>query len=158
SIPGSNSEAFKGISIFLGVVFSLGATGVVGNIIAGYSMIYRRTFKVGDRVKIGDVMGDVTEMGLQVTHLRTPKNEEVIVPNSQILDKEVVTYSVFARQGQLILHATVGINYAIPWRQVEAMLLLAAERTEGLLPNPAPFVLERGLGDFAVTYEINAYC
>jgi small-conductance mechanosensitive channel len=158
SIPGSNTEAFRGISIFLGVVFSLGASGVVGNVIAGYSMIYRRTFKVGDRVKIGDMVGDVIEMRLQVTHLRSPKNEEVIVPNSQILDKEVVNYSHFAREGQLILHATVGIGYETPWRQVEAMLLLAAERTEGLLREPPPFVLERGLGDFAVTYEINAYC
>jgi small-conductance mechanosensitive channel len=158
SIPGSNTEAFRGISIFLGVVFSLGASGVIGNIIAGYSMIYRRTFKVGDRVKIGDVVGDVTEMRLQVTHLRSPKNEEVIVPNSQILDKEVVNYSIFARDGQLILHATVGIGYETPWRQVEALLLLAAGRTEGLRREPPPFVLERGLGDFAVTYEVNAYC
>jgi small-conductance mechanosensitive channel len=158
SIPGSNTEAFRGISIFLGVVFSLGASGVVGNIIAGYSMIYRRTFKIGDRVRIGDVVGDVTEMRLQVTHLRTPKNEEVIVPNSEILDKEVVDYSVYAREGRLILHATVGIGYETPWRQVEAMLILAAERTEGLLSDPPPFVLEKGLGDFAVTYEINAYC
>jgi small-conductance mechanosensitive channel len=158
SIPGSSSEAFRGISIFLGVVFSLGASGVVGNIIAGYSMIYRRTFKVGDRVKIGDVVGDVTEMRLQVTHVRTPKNEEVIVPNSKILNEEVVNYSVYAREGQLVLHATVGIGYETPWRQVEAMLLLAAERTEGLLREPPPFVLEKALGDFAVTYEINAYC
>jgi small-conductance mechanosensitive channel len=158
AIPGSNSEAFRGISIFLGVVFSLGASGVVGNIIAGYSMIYRRTFKIGDRVKIGEVVGDVTEMRLQVTHLRTPKNEEVIVPNSQILVSEVVNYSVYAREDQLILHATVGINYETPWRQVEAMLILAAERTEGLLREPPPFVLEKALGDFAVLYEINAYC
>jgi small-conductance mechanosensitive channel len=158
SIPGSNSEAFRGISIFLGVVFSLGASGVVGNIIAGYSMIYRRTFKVGDRVKIGDVVGDVTEMRLQVTHLRSPKNEEIVVPNSQILDKEVVNYSVYAREGKLILYATVGIGYETPWRQVEAMLIQAAERTEGILREPSPFVLEKALGDFAVTYEINAYC
>ena len=157
-IPGSNSEAFRGISIFLGVVFSLGASGVVGNVIAGYSMIYRRTFRIGDRVKIRDVVGDVTEMRLQVTHLRTTKNEEVIVPNSQILDGEVVNYSSYAREGKLILHATVGINYAVPWRQVEAMLVLAAGRTEGLLREPAPFVNQKALGDFAVTYEINVYC
>ena len=157
-IPGSNSEAFRGISILLGVVFSLGASGVVGNIIAGYSMIYRRTFRIGDRVKIGAVVGDVTEMRLQVTHLRTTKNEEVIVPNSQILEGEVVNYSSYAREGKLILHATVGINYAVPWRQVEAMLVLAAERTEGLLREPPPFVNQKALGDFAVTYEINVYC
>ena len=157
-IPGSNSEAFRGVSIFLGVVFSLGASGVVGNVIAGYSMIYRRTFRIGDRVKIGDVVGDVTEMRLQVTHLRTTKNEEVIVPNSKILEGEVVNYSSYAREGKLILHATVGINYAVPWRQIEAMLVLAAERTEGLLREPPPFVNQKALGDFAVTYEINVYC
>jgi small-conductance mechanosensitive channel len=121
-------------------------------------MIYRRTFKIGDRVKIGDVIGDVTEMRLQVTHLRSPKNEEVIVPNSQILGGEVVNYSSYAREGKLILHATVGIGYEVSWRQVEAMLLLAAERTEGLLRDPRPFVHEKALGDFAVTYEINAFC
>src|SRR5262245_16375918 len=158
AIPGSNTEAFRGISIFLGLVFSLGASGLIGNVIAGYSMIYRRTFKIGDRVKIGGMVGDVTEMRLQVTHLRSPKNEEVVVPNSQILGTEVVNYSSYARQGQLILYATVGIGYEVPWRQVEAMLLLAAERTEGLLRDPAPFVLQKALGDFAITYEINAYC
>jgi small-conductance mechanosensitive channel len=157
-IPGSNSEAFRGISIFLGVVFSLGASGVIGNVVAGYSMIYRRTFRIGDRVKIGDVVGDVTEMRLQVTHLRTTKNEEVIVPNSEILEGAVVNYSSYAREGKLILHATVNINYAVPWRQVEAMLVLAAERSEGLLREPPPFVNQKTLGDFAVTYEINVYC
>jgi small-conductance mechanosensitive channel len=157
SIPGSSSEAFRGISIFLGVVFSLGASGVIGNVIAGYSMIYRRTFKVGDRVKIGAVVGDVTEMRLQVTHLRSPKNEEVVVPNSQILGSEVVNYSSYARQGQLILHATVGIGYEVPWRQVEAMLLLAAGRTEGLLREPPPFVHQKALGDFAIATTPRAW-
>ena len=93
-----------------------------------------------------------------VTHLRTPKNEEVIVPNSAILNQEVLNYSAMARKEGLILHTTVGIGYETPWRQVEAMLIEAAERTPGLLKEPAPFVLQRGLGDFCVTYEINAYC
>jgi small-conductance mechanosensitive channel len=93
-----------------------------------------------------------------VTHLRTPKNEEVIVPNSTILNSEVVNYSTLARQGGLILHTTVGIGYETPWRQVEAMLLMAADRTPGLLKDPVPFVLQKALGDFAVTYEINVYC
>jgi small-conductance mechanosensitive channel len=157
-IPGSESEAFKGISIFVGIVFSLGSSSVVSNILAGYSLIYRRTFKVGDRVKIDDVLGDVVEMRLQVTHLRSPKNEEVIVPNSQILNSKVVNYTSFARQHGLILHTTVGIGYEVPWRQVESMLLLAAERTPGLLPAPKPFVRQLALGDFAVTYELNAHC
>jgi small-conductance mechanosensitive channel len=157
-IPGSESEAFKGISIFMGVLFSLGASSAVSNMIAGYLITYRRAFKLGDRVKIGDTLGDVTEMRLQVTHLRTVKNEEVIVPNSNILNNEVVNYSSLARKQGLILHTTVAINYSTPWRQVEAMLLAAAERTRGLLKQPAPFVLQKALGDFAVTYEINVYC
>ncbi|SEM10911.1 Mechanosensitive ion channel [Syntrophus gentianae] len=154
-IPGSGSAAFKGISIFFGVVFSLGSTSLVSNIIAGYMMIYRRAFKIGDRVKIGDVLGDVTMMRLQVTHLRTLKNEEVSIPNSKILSGHVVNYSSLAREKGLILHTTVGIGYETPWRQVEAMLLLAAERTAGLLRDPSPFVLQKELGDFAIVYELN---
>jgi small-conductance mechanosensitive channel len=157
-IPGSESAAFKGVSIFFGLLFSLGASSVVANMMAGYSLIYRRTFKVGDRVKINDMVGDVTMMGLQVTHLRTVKNEDVIVPNSVVLANEVVNYSSYAAGDGLILHTTVGIGYEVPWRQVEAMLLLAARRTPGLRPSPPPFVLQLSLGDFAVTYEINAYC
>jgi len=156
-IPGSDSEAFKGISIFAGVVFSLGATSAIANMIAGYALIYRRAFKLGERVKIGATIGDVTEMRLQVTHLKTIKNEEVIVPNSIVLNNEVVNYSSLARRGGLILHTTVGIGYETPWRQVEAMLLLAAERTPGIMEEPRPFVQQQALGDFAVTYEINVY-
>ena len=157
-IPGSQSEAFKGISLFFGLVFSLGASSVVANILAGYSLIYRRTFKVGDRVKINDVVGDVASMRLQVTHLRTVKNEDVIVPNSVILTSQVVNYTSYAATDGLILHTTVGIGYEVPWRQVEAMLLMAAGRTPGLRPTPAPFVRQRSLGDFAVSYELNVYC
>jgi small-conductance mechanosensitive channel len=157
-IPGSESEAFKGLSIFIGVLFSLGASSAVSNMIAGYLITYRRAFKLGDRVKIGDTVGDVMEMRLQVTHLKTVKNEEVIVPNSSILNNEVVNYSSLARKQGLILHTTVGIGYKTPWRQVEAMLLAAAERTRGLLTQPAPFVQQKTLGDFAITYELNAYC
>jgi small-conductance mechanosensitive channel len=157
-IPGSESAAFKGVSIFFGLLFSLGASSVVANMMAGYSLIYRRTFKVGDRVKINNMVGDVTMMGLQVTHLRTVKNEDVVVPNSVVLANEVVNYSSYADGDGLILHTTVGIGYEVPWRQVEAMLLLAARRTPGLRPSPPPFVLQLSLGDFAVTYEINAYC
>ncbi len=157
-IPGSGSDAFKGISLFLGVIFSLGSSSVISNVIAGYTMIYRRAFRVGDRVKIEDQVGDVTEARLLVTHLRTPKNEEVVIPNSLILNNSVVNYSTLAREGKLILHATVGIGYETPWRQVEAMLLQAASRSEGLLQEPKPFVLQKQLGDFAVTYEINVYC
>jgi small-conductance mechanosensitive channel len=146
------------VSIFIGVIFSLGSSSFIANLIAGYSMTYRRAFRVGDRIRVGDVTGDVTESGLMVTRLRTVKNEEVVVPNSAILNNHIVNYSAYARTGGLILHTTVGIGYETPWRQIEAMLLMAAERTPGLLKEPPPFVLQKGLGDFCITYEINAHC
>jgi small-conductance mechanosensitive channel len=157
-IPGSQSGAFKGISIFLGLIVSLGSTSVISNLIAGYSLIYRRAFTVGDRVMIDNHVGDVMESRLLVTHLRTPKNEEVIIPNSMILNSSVINYTTLAKEGKLILHTTVGIGYETPWRQVEAMLLQAAERTEGVVKEPMPFVLQKTLGDFCVIYEINVYC
>jgi small-conductance mechanosensitive channel len=158
-IPGSESDAFKGVSLFIGIVFSLGSSSAISNIIAGYMMTYRRAFKVGDRVKIGDAMGDVIEMRLQVTHLKTFKNEEVVIPNSQILAGDVVNYSSFVKTQGLILHTEIGIGYETPWRQVEAMLLESAGRCQ--MPSgepPRAFVLLKRLGDFAVTYEINVYC
>jgi small-conductance mechanosensitive channel len=157
-IPGAESPAFKGVSLFIGVLFSLGSSGAIANIVAGYMMTYRRAFKTGDRIRIGTAVGDVVETRLQVTHLRTVKNEEIVVPNSQILAGEVVNYSSLARERGLILHTLVGIGYATPWRQVEAMLLQAAARTPGVAREPGPFVLERELGAFAVTYELNVYC
>ncbi len=156
-IPGSESPAFKGVSLFLGVVFSLGSSSSISNIMAGYMVIFRRAFRVGDRVKIGEHVGNVVEMRLQVTHLRTIKNEEIIVPNSLIINTEVINYSSLARKGGLILHTTITIGYDTPWRQIHAMLLLAAERTPGLLKEPKPFVLQTALNDFYVSYELNAY-
>jgi small-conductance mechanosensitive channel len=157
-IPGSDSAAFKGVSLFLGVIFSLGSTSIIANVLAGYALTYRRAFRVGDRIKVGDAVGDVTEMRLQVTHLRSLKNEEIVLPNSQVINSQVLNYSTLAKKEGLILHTTVGIGYETPWRQVEALLRMAAERTEGLKREPAPFVLQRALGDFCVTYELNAYC
>jgi len=156
-IPGSDSDAFKGVSLFLGVLFSLGSSSVLSNVIAGYSMTYRRAFKVGDRVRIDNTFGDVVEMSVLVTHILTPKNERVVIPNSKILNNEVINYSAMARDKGLILHTTVGIGYETSWRQVEAMLLMAAERTSGLRPNSKAFVLQKSLGDFAVNYELNVY-
>jgi small-conductance mechanosensitive channel len=157
-IPGSQSDAFKGVSLFLGVVFSLGSSSAIANMIAGYMMTYRRAFRLGDRVQIGDTIGDVIEMRLQVTHLRTVKNEEVVIPYSQILNGEVRNYTSLSRERGLLLHTEVGIGYETPWRQVEAMLLAAAARTPGLGAAPEAFVLVKRLGDFAVVYELNAPC
>jgi small-conductance mechanosensitive channel len=156
-LPGSGSAAFQGLSIFAGLMLSLGASSAMASLIAGYTVTYRRAFRVGDRITVGEFTGEVTEVRLLVTHLRTAKNEEIVVPNSVVLQSHIVNYSKLAKSQGLILHTTVGIGYQIPWRQVEAMLLLAAERTEGVLQNPRPFVLEKSLGDFAVTYELNVY-
>ena len=156
-IPGSESSAFKGISIFLGVLFSLGSTSFIANIVAGYALTYRRVFKIGDRVKISEFIGDVVETRLQVTHLRTIKNEEIIVPNSMIVNSHVINYSSLAREKGLILHTTVTIGYDTPWRQVHALLLMGAEHTSGLLREPPPFILQKSLDDFYVTYELNVY-
>ncbi|HMN75847.1 MAG TPA: mechanosensitive ion channel [Burkholderiaceae bacterium] len=156
-IPGSHTEAFKGISILLGVLLSIGSSSAIANVVAGYMITYRRAFRIGDRVKIGDVMGDITHTRLQVTHLRTPKNEEVTIPNAQILGLHVVNYSALAKTKGLIVGIDVSIGYEVPWRQVEAMLLLAAARTQGARREPAPFVHQRRLGDFAIGYELNVY-
>ena len=156
-IPGSESPAFKGLSIFIGVLFSLGSTSAMANILAGYTITYRRIFRVGDRVKIGDFTGDVIDIRLQVIHLRTIKNEEIVVPSSMIVNSQVINYSSLAREQGLILHTTVTIGYDTPWRQVEALLLMAAERTKGLIREPAPFILQTSLDDFYVSYQLNVY-
>ncbi len=119
-------------------------------------MTYRAAFREGDRIKVGDVVGTVEEIKLMVTKVRTPKNEQVIIPNSNILNDNVTNYSHMARRGGVILHTVVGIGYDTPWRQVEALLLMATERTEGLLKDPPPFVLQKSLGDFA--RQLRAEC
>jgi small-conductance mechanosensitive channel len=156
-LPGSGSAAFQGLSIFAGLMLSLGASSAMASLIAGYTVTYRRAFRVGDRITVGDLTGEVSDVRLLVTHMRTAKNEEVVVPNSLVLQNHVVNYTKLARSHGLILHTTVSIGYETPWRQVEAMLQLAAGRTEGVLREPPPFVLEKSLGDFAVTYELNVY-
>ncbi len=157
-IPGSDSVAFKGVSVFVGVLFSLGSSSFVGNIIAGYTMIYRGAFKKGDRIEVDNQIGIVEEQRLMVTRLRSYKNEEIVIPNSVLVNSKIVNYTVKAQDLGLILHTIVGIGYETPWRQVDAMLKLAASRTEGILKNPPPFVLKKSLADFAINYEINGYC
>jgi small-conductance mechanosensitive channel len=157
-IPGSSSDAFKGLSVFLGVMLSLGSSSFISNMIAGYTVIYRRAFRAGDVVQIGDVMGFVTAVRMLDTHVRTFKNENVAVPNSQLLNSHITNYSVLAKTSGVILHTVAGIGYETPWRQVEAMLLEAARRTPGLRADPPPFVLHLKLDDFCVQYELNAHC
>ncbi|MEE4145807.1 MAG: mechanosensitive ion channel domain-containing protein, partial [Halieaceae bacterium] len=157
-IPGSDSEAFKGMSIFFGVVLSIGSSSFIANIIAGYSLTYRRAFREGDRIMVGESEGTVIEMTTLNTRIRSLKNEEINIPNSMVLGSAIVNYTTFERDPGLILHTNVGIGYDVAWRQVEAMLLAAASRTEGLKKEPAPFVLQKSLGDFTAVYQLNAYC
>jgi small-conductance mechanosensitive channel len=156
-IPGSSTEAFKGIGIFAGALFTLGATGMAGNLIGGLALMFTRTFRIGDRVKIGDVVGDVLETTLMMTRVRSLRNEIVTIPNSAIMNGHVIDYSARARAEGLVLTTEVTIGYNAPWRTVHALLVDAALRTPRILAQPAPFVLQKSLNDFHVSYVIWAY-
>jgi small-conductance mechanosensitive channel len=156
-LPGSDSNIFKGVSVFIGILFSLGSTSAIANAVAGLVITYMRPFKEGDRIKIGDITGDVIEKTLLVTRLRTPKNEEVTIPNSSVLSGNTVNYSTMARTKGLIIHTTVTIGYDVPWRNMHQALLNAADRTEMLQKEPKPFVLQTSLDDFYVSYQINGF-
>jgi small-conductance mechanosensitive channel len=156
-VPGEGSPAFKGVGLFIGVLFSLGSTSAVANAIAGIIIIYARGFRVGDWVKIGDNTGGITAMTMLATHLQTIRNEEIMVPNSVVLSNYVTNYSMLARTSGLALHTSVTIGYEVPWRQVHGLLLDAARKTKDVLEQPAPFVLQNALQDSYVHYEINVY-
>jgi len=156
-LPGSSSPAFQGISIFIGILFSLGSSSAIANIIGGVILTYTRAFNIGDRVKIADTIGDVMEKTLLVTRIRTIKNEFITVPNSMVLGSHIINFSSATPSAPLILHTAVTIGYDAPWRKVHELLIAAAGRTSAILKEPAPFVLQTSLDDFFVTYEINAY-
>lgn len=156
-LPGSDSDIFKGVSVFLGVLFSLGSTSAISNVIAGLVITYMRPFKIGDRVKIGDTVGDVLEKSMLVTRVRTTKNEDITIPNSAILNGSTINYSSSAKELGLILHATVTIGYDVPWRKVHEILIEAAKKTPLTKEEPKPFVLQTSLDDFYVSYQINLY-
>jgi len=156
-LPGSDSPAFQGVSIFVGVLFSLGSTSAIANIVAGIVLTYMRPFKLGDRVKIADTTGDVVEKTLLVTRLRTIKNVDVTIPNAMVLSSHIINFSSSADDKGLILHTTVTIGYDIPWRKVHELLISSAMMTENVLKEPAPFVLQTGLNDYYPAYELNAY-
>ena len=155
-IPGSSTAAFKGIGILAGALFTVGASSAAGNFVGGVALMFSGAFRIGDRVTIGEISGDVVETGVLITRIRTPKNETVSVPNSSLLNGRVVNYSAMAHQGRLILHTTVTIGYDAPWRKVHELLVQAALRTSAIEAEPAPFVVQKQLNDFFVTYEINA--
>ncbi len=156
-LPGSDSPAFKGVSVFLGVLFSLGSTSAVSNVVAGVILTYMRAFKLGDRVKIAETVGDIVEKNLLVTRIRTIKNVDITVPNAMVLGSHITNFSSSAQNYGLILHTTVTIGYDAPWRLVYKLLISAASATENILELPTPFVLQTSLDDFYVSYQINAY-
>jgi small-conductance mechanosensitive channel len=156
-IPGSGTEAFKGVSLFAGAMFTLGASGTIGNFIGGLVTLFVGTFRIGDVVKIGEVFGVVTEMTMTLTRLKTPFNTIVSVPNIAIMNGQLVNYSTMARNDGVVLTTGVTIGYDAPWRTVHALLLQAASRTGHIETTPAPFVLQTSLDDFYVSYQLNAY-
>lgn len=156
-LPGSSSPAFQGVSVFMGLLLSLGSGSAVANAVAGVIITYMRPFRLGDRVKIADTTGDVVERTILVTRIRTIKNVEVTIPNALALSAHIVNYSAAAEDRGLILHTSVTIGYDAPWPKVHELLIAAAGDTEGLEKDPKPFVLQTALGDFSVSYEINAY-
>jgi small-conductance mechanosensitive channel len=156
-LPGSGSDIFKGVSVFMGVLFTFGSAGALGNVVAGLVMTYMRAFKIGDRVKIGDVTGDVIEKSILVTRIRTIQNEIISIPNSTVMSNHTINYSSDAPEKGLIVHTTVTIGYDVPWRQVHQLLLDAARATEMLEVEPIPYVLQTSLDDYYVSYRLNAF-
>lgn len=156
-MPGSKSPAFQGISIFVGLLVSLGSSSAVSNVVAGILLTYTRGFQLGDRVQIGDTTGDVIEKTLLVTRIQTIKNVDISIPNALVLTSHIINYSSSARQFGLILHTTISIGYDAPWRKIHELLIAAAESTPNILKDPKPFALQTGLGDFYVSYQINAF-
>lgn len=157
-LPGSDSPIFQGVSVFLGFLFTFGSAGSLSNVIAGIVLTYMRLFKIGDRVKIGEVFGDVIEKSMLVTRVRTAKNEIISIPNSTVMSSHTINYSNEAEYGKgLILHTTVTIGYDVPWKKIHLALVEAAERTPLLLKDPKPFVYQNALEDFYVAYQINAF-
>jgi len=156
-LPGENSPAFKGVGLFLGVLFSLGSTSAVANVVAGIMLTYTRGFRVGDWVKIGDNIGEVISQNMLATHLQTFQKEEVVIPNSVVLNSHVTNYSLLGQTEGVILHTSATIGYDAPWRTVHRLMIEAALKTPDILAEPAPFVLQKALDDSYVQYEINAY-
>jgi small-conductance mechanosensitive channel len=156
-LPGSKSPAFQGISIFLGVLLSLGSSSAVANGIAGIILTYMRSFLVGDYVRIGNTVGEVVEKNMLVTRVLTPKNEIITIPNATVMGESVMNFTAEAKHFGVIFHTTVTIGYDAPWRTVHQLLVDCALATANVLADPKPFVLQTALNDFYVSYELNAY-
>jgi small-conductance mechanosensitive channel len=157
NLPGSESPIFRGVSVFLGLLVSLGSSTAIGNIVAGFVITYMRPFKIGDRIKFGDVTGDVMEKNLLVTRLRTIYNEEITIPNSSILSGNTTNFSAMAKTEGLVLSVTVSVDYKYHWQDIHEALLEAASRTSKVLKDKKPGVLQTALNDFYVSYTLCVY-
>jgi len=155
-LPGSDSPAFQGLSIFLGLLLSLGSTTAVANVVAGIVLTYTRAFNVGDRVSIHNTVGVVIDRGMFVTRLENTKREIISIPNSMTLTSHIINYSEQARGAGLILYTSVTIGYDEPWPKVHELLISAALKTEQIEEEPEPFVLQKSLDDYSVNYQLNA--
>lgn len=156
-LPGSSSPAFQGITIFIGLLVSLGSTTAVSNVIAGTVLTYTRAFKVGDQVGIADTRGRIVERSTFVTRIQTLKNVIVSVPNSMVLNNNIINYSKNMGKSGLLVHTTITIGYDVPWQTVNKLMIAAALKTEHISNEPEPFVLQTSLDDNYVSYEVNGW-
>ena len=156
-LPSSNSEVFQGVSVFIGVIVSLGSSSIIGNVMAGMVMTYMRPFRMGDFIKFGDTQGFVIEKTVLVTRIRTRKNEVITIPNSNLLTSQTSNFTFSAQNYGIIVHTKVTIGYDMKWELIRDLLLAAAKATPHIVKKPEPFVMVTSLDDFYVEYEINAY-
>ncbi|MDH3981503.1 MAG: mechanosensitive ion channel family protein [Kiritimatiellaceae bacterium] len=154
SIPGSGSPAFKGISIFMGVLFSLGSTSAVGNIVAGLVLTYMRPFITDDFVEISSLRGTVISRGTFSTRLKTPTNEIISIPNASVSANHIINFSRMAERGGVNVGTAITISYDVPWRTVHELLISAAKGVPDVQENPPPKVLQLSLNDFYVQYKL----
>ena len=156
-IPGSDTDAFKGLSVLIGLMVTLGSTGIINQVISGLFVVYSKSVRPEDYVRIGDVEGEVIEVGSLATKLRTPRQEEITIPHSVLVGTATTNYSRLAADNGMVVTTTVTIGYDAPWRQVHALLLLGASRTPGIRRDPPPRVMQRELSDFYVQYLLLAH-
>jgi len=157
-LPYSDTQAFQGISLFIGVIFSLSSSTAIGNLVAGLVITYMRPFRIGDRIKIGENVGIVVEKNAVVVRIQTDKKEFITFPNITILTSNITNYSYSKESGNgLIVNSKITYNYAVDWRKIHELLISAAKKTQYIEETPEPFVLQRSLDDFYCVYEINAY-
>jgi small-conductance mechanosensitive channel len=153
-LPFSDSDAFKGVSVFVGLMISLGSTGIMNQVMSGLTITYSRALRLGDFVRIGDVEGTVAHLGTLATKIKTPRREEITIPNAVVVSNATTNYSRHAEDEGVFVPTSLTIGYDTPWRQVHALLLLAAARTSGVRRAPAPVVRQTALQDFYVQYTL----